>query len=110
MRRSTALFLFLSLVIGFVLFQVKYAVVEIEQKLAQTLQQIKREKDNIHILKAEWSHLNEPQRLQKLAEKFLDIMPMKTDQIASMGNDFGGGDNFKDFLPQAQLASMKGEE
>ena len=110
MQRSTVLFFFLSLFMGFVLFKVKYEVVAVEQKLALILRQIKRENDTIHILKAEWSHLNEPQRLQKLAEKFLDIRPMKTEQIAATSNDFGRESNFQDFLARTHLASVKEEE
>jgi hypothetical protein len=109
MQRSTFFAFFLALFVGFILFKVKYEVVAVEEKLALILQQIKREKETIHILKAEWSHLNEPQRLQKLAEKFLDIKAMKTDQIMAIGSDFRDGDNFMG-VPQAHLASMKGEE
>lgn len=107
MQRSTAFFFLLALCGGFVLFKVKYEVVEIEQKLAQTEQQIAREKETIHILKAEWSHLNEPQRLQKLAEKYLDIVPMKTEQITAAISDFKNEGNLKNFLPQPHFASMK---
>lgn len=110
MQRSTIFFFFLSICVGFILFKVKYEVVAVEQQLALIQKQIKREKDTIHILKAEWSHLNEPQRLQKLAEKFLDIKAMKAEQIVAISNGFGESDNFEYFLPQTQLASMKGEE
>lgn len=110
MQRSTSIFFILALVGGFILFKVKYEVVEIEQKLAETEQQIMREKETIHILKAEWSHLNEPQRLQKLAEKYLDIMPMKTEQIAAVINDHRNKLNHNNFLPQPHLTSMKGKE
>ena len=109
MRRSTVLFFILSLIGGFFLFKVKYEVIEVENKLMQALQQIKREKENIHILKAEWSHLNEPQRLQKLAEKFLEIVPMKTEQIVAIRNN-DEEEKFNNFLPQTQLASMKEEK
>lgn len=108
MQRSASVFFLLALFGGFLLFKVKYEVVEIEQKLAQTEQQIAREKETIHILKAEWSHLNEPQRLQKLAEKYLDIVPMKTEQIAAVVSDFKNEDGLKNFLPQPHFASMKG--
>lgn len=112
MQRSTVLFFLLALGVGFILFKVKYEVVEIEQKLALTQQQIEREKENIHILKAEWSHLNEPQRLKKLAEKYLDIVPMKTEQVAAVikKNDFDEDGSFKEGLPHSHLASMKGVE
>lgn len=110
MQRSTGLFFILALFVGFILFKVKYEVIEVEQKLTETLQQTAREKENIHILKAEWSHLNEPQRLQKLAEKYLDIVPMKTDQIAAISNDREQETNFNDPMAQPHLASMKGAE
>ncbi len=110
MQRSTSIFFILALFGGFLLFKVKYEVVDIEQKLTQTEQQIIREKETIHILKAEWSHLNEPQRLQKLAEKYLDIVPLKTEQIVAVVQDFKNEDILKSALPQLQYASMKGSE
>ncbi len=107
MQRSTALFFFLALLIGFILFKVKYEVVEIEHQLADITRQIEQEKGNIHILKAEWSHLNEPQRLQKLAEKYLDIMPMKTEQISAIVNESSEERNSS---LSTHLAAMRGEE
>jgi hypothetical protein len=110
MQRSNSIFFLLALAGGFILFKVKYEVVEIEKQLAQTEQQIALEKEMLHVLNAEWSHLNEPQRLQKLAEKYLDIVPMKTNQIAAVISNFKNEESFKDVLPQPHLASMKGAE
>ena len=107
MQRSTSIFFLLALIGGFILFKVKYEVVEVEQKLTETCRLIAQEKANIHILKAEWSHLNEPQRLQALAEKYLDIMPMKTQQVAAIISDFGENGYLVDNQPQSKLASMK---
>ena len=109
MQRSTSFLILLALGIGFVLFKVKYEVVEIEEKFLKTVAQINREEENIHILKAEWSHLNEPQRLQSLAKKYLDIGPMKTQQVVALfdpssrfeGHENNGG-------ARAHLASQKG--
>ena len=83
---------------------------EIEQKLAQAQHQIDRERENIHILRAEWSHLNEPKRLQKLAGKYLDILPMKTDQVVAIIGNSENKDHFKGIFPRAHLASVKGVE
>ena len=107
MQRSTTIFFILALIGGFILFKVKYEVVDIEQRLVQIEQQISREKETIHILKAEWSHLNEPQRLQKLAEKYLDIIPMKTEQIAAIASDFKDTDGLNGPHPQSHFASFK---
>jgi cell division protein FtsL len=106
MQRSTVFFFIVALVVGFILFKVKYEVVDIEVQLAETVKQIEQEKGNIHILKAEWSHLNEPQRLQKLAEKYLDIIPIKTEQISAVIQDT----QEEEKASSVHLASMKGEE
>lgn len=110
MQRSTTLFCLLALLVSFILFKVKYEVVEVEERLSQTLRQIQREEENIHILKAEWSHLNEPQRLQKLSESFLDIGPIKTDQIVAVLSSSENDRKPKDRIPQPYLTSMEGEE
>ncbi len=110
MQRSNSIFFLLALIGGFILFKVKYEVVEIEKNLAHTEKQISLEKEMIHVLNAEWSHLNEPQRLQKLAEKYLDIVPMKSEQIAAVMSVFKSDENFKNFLPQPHLASMRSTE
>jgi cell division protein FtsL len=108
MHRSTFFLIFLALFLGFVLFKVKYEVVAIEEELRQTLAQIRKEEENMHILKAEWSHLNEPQRLQKLAQ-YLDIKPIKTEQIVVMMQQ----DTEKTLLvpsSRVHLASLKEEK
>ena len=35
----------------------------------------------IHVLKAEWSHLNNPSRLRKLANKHIALNPVQAEQI-----------------------------
>jgi cell division protein FtsL len=109
MQRSTTLLIFLALVVGFILFKVKYEVVETEQQLQQTLAHINREEENIHILKAEWSHLNEPQRLQKLAKKYLDIGPVRAEQVISLADDKNRTATSQSPPPRTQPASIKGE-
>lgn len=105
MHRSTFFLMFMALFLGFLLFKVKYEVVSMEEELNQTLSQITKEEENIHILKAEWSHLNEPQRLQKLAQH-LDIVPIKTEQIVGMNRQ--NSENLL-LVPDSphHLASMK---
>lgn len=110
MNRSTFLFVLLALGVGFTLFKVKYEVVDLEQRLNQTKRQIERERENIHILKAEWSHLNEPQRLKRLADKYLDIFPMKTEQVAAIFGAPKSPGNFTHDHSGAQLANLKGAE
>jgi cell division protein FtsL len=44
------------------------------------------EKGSISVLKAEWSLLNQPDRLQRLAEKYLDLKPLTPAQMAVIGD------------------------
>ena len=90
MQRSTGFLIFFALGVSFVLFKVKYEVVETEKNISQTIAFAHKEKENIHILKAEWSHLNEPQRLKKLALKYLDIDSHKRPQVAAIVDSISG--------------------
>ena len=44
---------------------------------------LKNSQEAISILNAEWSHLTSPERLQKLAVKHLDIIPVSGKQLVS---------------------------
>ena len=52
-----------------------------EQALAQLKTQIVREREAFRVLKAEWSYLNQPERLQALARRHLALAPTGASQI-----------------------------
>lgn len=76
MKRLLCLMIFIIGGIGIVLFNVKYKVVSLEQELSNMRRDIYSTRQSIHILKAEWEHLNNPLRLQKLAQKYLSLIPL----------------------------------
>jgi cell division protein FtsL len=52
------------------------------QDRVKTLQaSIEREQEQIRMLNAEWMHLNRPERLEKLANEFLDLAPPQSYNI-----------------------------
>ena len=114
--RSSAFFLVLVALVGFSLFQVKYEVQSMEGKISRTLHLMAEEKEALHILKAEWAYLNEPKRLQSLAEKYLDVVPMEGQQVATVLTAFDSSSamNFRyeeiDAEARAMLASMRTSE
>jgi cell division protein FtsL len=73
------LLLFCACVYG--LFQVKFRVQHLHLEMAEIQKQLEHEKDSIHVLKAEWAYLNQPERLQRLAEKHLKLAEVKSEQI-----------------------------
>lgn len=84
MKRSTFLFLLIATFLGVATYLVKQNVISIEQDLLIAQKEIFQLEESIHILKAEWSHLNEPNRLQKLVENNLSYSPMEGNQLVSM--------------------------
>jgi hypothetical protein len=71
-------------ILGLALFHMKHVVEKQERKLKDTTQQVGQVKESLHVLKAEWSYLNEPQRLQKLNEKHLKLEPLDPSQVVSL--------------------------
>lgn len=69
-------------VISVVIYQVKYETRGLEQRVSRLQMTIAQERDAIGILRAEWSHLNCPARLERLARKHLDLRPLDATQVA----------------------------
>lgn len=81
---GTILWSLLALSVGVVLFVVKYEVKDQESRLADLNSQIRQNQENIHVLRAEWSYLNDPARLRALAEKHLAMRPIAPTQVATL--------------------------
>jgi cell division protein FtsL len=69
-------------VIAVVIYQVKYETRGLEQRVSRLQTTIAEERDAIGILRAEWSHLNRPARLERLARKHLGLRPLDATQVA----------------------------
>jgi hypothetical protein len=85
MKRVTRLLwplLFAGLVIG--LYNLKAQVEDQEKELARIQRAIEDEREAIQVLRAEWSYLNHPERLRRLAAAKLDLQPVVQRQMASM--------------------------
>jgi len=82
-RHTTVLALLLAAAISVVLFAVKYQVQELEGELTAIERGIVKEERAIHVLRAEWAHLNDPARLRQLAERHLGMGPISARQLES---------------------------
>jgi hypothetical protein len=84
MKRVTRLLwplLFAGLVFG--LYNLKAQVEDQEKELARIQRAIEDEREAIQVLRAEWSYLNHPERLRRLASPRLDLHPVAQRQMAS---------------------------
>ena len=81
MRQSTIALVLVTVAVGVGLFLAKYRVQGLENQLQALNQDIARDRERIQVLRAEWSHFNEPDRLRALAGRHLDMIPVQSEQF-----------------------------
>ena len=81
-RHTTVLFLLLAGGISVVLFSVKYQVQALEDERISLINEIRNEKQSIHVLNAEWSYLNDPSRLSEMSTRYLGLVPASPKQLS----------------------------
>jgi hypothetical protein len=62
-------------------YSIKYETIYFAEQVKKLENRLDREHAAIIVLKAEWQYLNQPARLQGLADKFLDSKPLEARQI-----------------------------
>lgn len=91
----------LTCVVCFGSFVLKNQVHDLELELAKINDNIQSDMKSIHVLKAEWSHLNTPSRLKKLASEHILLNKVRPEQIinySALPFDYES-DNDNDSLP-----------
>ena len=83
-RAATIVWTTLAGCVGFGLFQLKHEVQALEDELFRLNRQILAEQQQTHVLKAEWAYINQPERLEALARRHLDLTPMRPQQIGDV--------------------------
>lgn len=78
---TIALWIALPCLIGFSSLVMKNKVQELENELNTINRTIENDVNSIHVLKAEWSHLNNPARLRQLVAKHISLNPVRAEQI-----------------------------
>ncbi len=85
MSRFVVLIWLIAIVVGALgLFHVKYQVQRLEAQLDLAQRSILHRQEAIHILKAEWSYLNQPGRLSDLAERHLGLVPLDSSRLVRL--------------------------
>lgn len=85
MLRFVNICLVLGLVaLAYVIYQVKYEARGLDAEIASIGKKIDEERDAIAVLRAEWSLLNRPERIERLAQKYLKLAPAKALQLVTV--------------------------
>ena len=85
-NRAALIWMILAIAAGTGLFLLKYEVRAMEDQLVQIKQQTLNNLEAVHVLKAEWSHLNHPTRLEDLGRRLLALEPVVAQQSASIAD------------------------
>ena len=86
MRPAAFVSLVLAGALSLALFSLKYQVQDLEDELVYLNRTILADQEAIHVLKAEWSHLNDPRRLRSLARRHLGMKPVMPAQLATIAD------------------------
>ena len=81
MRQTTIFAVFIATVMSVSLFYLKHEVTNLEDELDLLNRSIVSDREAVHVLKAEWSHLNNLNRLEDLAKRHLEMQPTDPRQI-----------------------------
>ncbi len=89
------------MVMAVTLFLITYQAQNVEKEVAALNREVIAEQEAIHVLRAEWSYLNRPERLSALAERHLGLQAIAPAQMIAAKQLNG--------LPEAKLAA-RGDE
>ncbi|MDP7380537.1 MAG: hypothetical protein QGF33_04160 [Alphaproteobacteria bacterium] len=84
MRRSLLLWFGLVFGTAVTFFLISTDVRRQREELADLHREIYRHQQALHVLKAEWSYLNRPDRLARLIEKHLELTPIDAHHLAPL--------------------------
>lgn len=106
---TLSLWVTLTCLIGFGMFVMKNQVQNLENELASINRNIEEDVKTIHILKAEWSHLNNPSRLRALATKHISLNQVKAEQIinySALPFDYEQGESGRRLLARKNISNQ----
>lgn len=82
-RPAALLWIGASVIVAIALFLIVYRVKGLEKELTALNQEAVVREEAIHVLKAEWSFLNRPDRLAELAQRHLALQPVAPAQLTA---------------------------
>jgi len=85
-RAVTIIGLIMTILIGTGTYWVSHQVERLEKRYAEIQSDILAEQESIHVLQAEWSYLNNPERIERLSQQYLSLTQIEVLQMASIND------------------------
>jgi hypothetical protein len=80
-RRSMVLWTILASLFAVAMFLIKHEVQVREARLDALHRDILASQEAIQVLRAEWSYLNQPERIESLIRRYMELRPTDTVQL-----------------------------
>lgn len=84
------------------IYDMKFETRRLENRAAQIVRAIEDEKDNVALMRAEWSHVTRPERVEKLTREILNLVPVKSSQVIQQAD-------FMDALSRRHAVAVQAE-
>ncbi len=91
-------------------YTIKYETLYHGEQLSKLKQSVQKEREAIAVLKAEWQHLNRPDRLQMLSERHLSLQPLATTQLARFSDVPVKGPKFDGIGQKLESLGLMGDD
>lgn len=105
---SYILLITIPCLLGFGILVMKNQVQGLEKQLVSINKNIQDDIKTIHVLKAEWSHLNNPSRLRQLAARHISLNPVQAEQIinySALPFEYEAGDTDRRNLAKKKISN-----
>ncbi len=69
---------------AYALYMVKFSVQNLQREVVTAQRDLAQEKESLHLLNAEWAYLNRPERLRRLSDAHLNLVPLDSRRMQNM--------------------------
>lgn len=83
-RLPSVVWMFIIVAAAIGLYMAKYKVQSIKDEVEVVSAQLEEQREALHVIMAEWSYLNRPERLQSLNQKYLEHTPVMGEQVGDV--------------------------
>lgn len=94
-RIVAGFFVLMVMISAGTVYSLKETTERLEARKQQLSAQILKDRSAIKVLRAEMAYLSQPERLQKLSQRFLALSPLRPYQMASSINGIAGRDGIR---------------
>jgi hypothetical protein len=85
-RQTTLAWILGAAFLSSAIYAIKHEVRSLETKLKTVNAEIVRSREAMHVLAAEWTHLNQPMRIDRLGRELLQLRPLSGAQVMRMSD------------------------